>query len=150
MLKQQHHQAPDWKTSEMPDVNSLPNIISPINVPNKHMVSPYSQGDPYNKNPHETFVPVSNLLPIQNPYLPNGMHINNTKCTPKEDGENSNIKQPPTPLSDEEEKARMRLAGMIKSGLATNPKINEKCKKQIRETTTCSPEHITKGYNLHK
>ena len=98
----------------------------------------------------EIFVPVSNLLTIQNPYLPNGAHINNSKRMLKENGASSNIKQPLTPFSDKEEQARMRLAGMIKSGLATNPMINKKCKKQIRETTTCSPEHITKGYNLHK
>jgi hypothetical protein len=115
--------------------NPLPNVISPINVPNKRMVNPHSQGNKYNNNHFETFVPVSNLLTIWNPYLPNGMHINNSKRMLKEDSASSNVKQPPTPFSDKEEQARMRLAGMIKSGVATNPMINKKHKKQIRETT---------------
>eukprot|EP00957_Ditylum_brightwellii_P110755 8447291-Ditylum_brightwellii.AAC.1 len=130
MSKQQHHQSPGWKTSEMPGINPLPHIISPINVPNKCMVNPYSQGDEYNNNPYETFAPVSNLLPIQNPYLPNGTLINNTKYTPKEDGASSNLKQSPTPLSDEEEQARMMQAGMTKSGLAMNPNINKNTKNK--------------------
>eukprot|EP00957_Ditylum_brightwellii_P203789 15336223-Ditylum_brightwellii.AAC.1 len=135
--------------SEMTDVNPPPNIISLINVPDKCMVNPYSHGNKYNNNAFEIFVPVSNLLTIQNPYLPNGAHINDSKRMLKENGASSNIKQPPTPFSDKEEQRRMRLAGKIKSGLATNPMINKKCKKQIRKTTTFSPEHITKGYNLH-
>eukprot|EP00957_Ditylum_brightwellii_P072043 5475864-Ditylum_brightwellii.AAC.1 len=146
MSKQLHVQSPDRKTSEITDVNPPPNIISPINVSNKCMVNPYSHGNKYNNNPFETFVPISNLLTIRNPYLPNGTHINNSKHMLKEDGASSNVKQPPTPFYDEEEQARMRLPGMIKSGLATNPIIN---KKKIRETMMSSPGHITKGYNLH-
>eukprot|EP00957_Ditylum_brightwellii_P000493 38052-Ditylum_brightwellii.AAC.1 len=61
MSKQLHVQSPGQKTSETTDVNPPPNIISPINVPNKRMMNPYSHGNKYNNNPSETFVPVSNL-----------------------------------------------------------------------------------------
>eukprot|EP00957_Ditylum_brightwellii_P145255 11063291-Ditylum_brightwellii.AAC.1 len=47
-----------------------PDIITP-----RHMVNPCSQGDPNNNNLFETFVPVSSIFPIQNPYLPNGTLI---------------------------------------------------------------------------
>eukprot|EP00957_Ditylum_brightwellii_P085275 6485815-Ditylum_brightwellii.AAC.1 len=90
MAKQLHRQTPGRKMSETTDVNPPPNIISPINVRNMCMVNPYSHGNKYNNNPFEIFVPVSNLLTIWNPYLPNGTHINNSKRMLKEDGASLN------------------------------------------------------------
>eukprot|EP00957_Ditylum_brightwellii_P152123 11582584-Ditylum_brightwellii.AAC.1 len=126
MAKQLHVQSPGRKMSEMTDGNPPPNIIRPINVPNRHMVNPYSQGNKYNNNPFETCVPASDLPIICNPYLPNGTHINTSKRKLKDDKGRSNVKQPPTPFIDKEEQARTRLAGMIESGVATNPMINKK------------------------
>ena len=150
MAKQLHVRSPGRKTSETTDGNPPPNIISPINVLNRHMVNPYSQGNKYNNNPFETFVPASNLPIIRNPYLPNVTRINIQKRKLNDDGGRLNLKQPPTPFIDKEEQARIRLAGMIKSGVAKNPMINDIREQQIRETTTCSQDHIKKGYNLHK
>eukprot|EP00957_Ditylum_brightwellii_P099943 7616181-Ditylum_brightwellii.AAC.1 len=113
MAKQLHVRSPGQKTSETTDSNPLPNIISPINVPNRHMVNPYSQGNKHNNNPFETFVPASNLPNICNPYLPNGTRINTSKRKLKDDRGRSNLKQPPTLFINKEEQARIRLAGMI-------------------------------------